>query len=56
VTMAGGPLSVGDSVLRWFGTVISALVLCIGYLMVAVRADKRALHDLMAGTRVEYVA
>lgn len=56
VTMTGGPLSVGDSVLRWFGTVISALVLCIGYLMVAVRADKRALHDLMAGTRVEYVA
>lgn len=55
VTMAGGPLSVGESVLRWFGTLVSTFLLCIGYLMAAFRADKRALHDLIAGTRVEYV-
>lgn len=56
VTTAGGPLSVGDSVLRWFGTLVSAFILCIGYLMAAFRSDKRALHDLIAGTRVEHVA
>jgi len=30
------------------------LTLGIGYLMVAFREDKRALHDLIVGTRVIY--
>ncbi len=34
------------------GKFISGIVLGIGYLMVALRTDKRALHDLMADTRV----
>jgi uncharacterized RDD family membrane protein YckC len=55
VTMAGPALSIGDSVLRWFGTLVSGVLLCMGYVLAAFRADKRALHDLMAGTRVEYV-
>ncbi|MEA3466390.1 MAG: RDD family protein [Thermodesulfobacteriota bacterium] len=34
------------------GKTISGLLLCIGYLMVAMRSDKRGLHDLIASTRV----
>lgn len=56
VTVDGGPLSLGRSVLRQLATALSALLLGIGYLMVAVRVDKRALHDLIAGTRVERLA
>jgi uncharacterized RDD family membrane protein YckC len=37
---------------RQFAWVLSALPLLVGFLMVAARADKRALHDLIAGTRV----
>jgi uncharacterized RDD family membrane protein YckC len=37
---------------RYFATYISTLTLLIGYLMVAFRQDKRALHDLIADTWV----
>lgn len=53
VTVAGGSLSLGASVLRWVGYVLSYLTLGIGYLMAGLREDKRALHDLVAGSRVE---
>ena len=53
VSMDGGPLSFGQSVGRYFATLLSALILMIGFIMAGVRADKRALHDLLAGTRVE---
>jgi len=53
VTLEGGPLSLGQSALRQFASWLSALALGIGYLMAGLRADKRALHDLIAGTRVE---
>lgn len=53
VTLAGGPLSFGRAALRQFGSWISAFTLGIGYLMAGLRSDKRALHDLIAGTRVE---
>lgn len=55
VTVAGGPLSLNASIIREIGYWVSFLTLCIGYLMAGLRSDKRALHDLMAGTRVEYV-
>jgi uncharacterized RDD family membrane protein YckC len=55
VSMDGGPLSFGQSVGRYFGTFLSALILGIGFIMAGVRTDKRALHDLLAGTRVEYI-
>ena len=55
VTLAGGPLPFGISVLRHLGSWISAAILGVGYLVAAFRADKRALHDLIAGTRVEHV-
>jgi uncharacterized RDD family membrane protein YckC len=37
---------------RYFASVISGLLLCIGYLMVAFTDRKQGLHDLMAGTLV----
>jgi len=55
VSMDGGPLSFGQSVGRYFGTILSALIFLIGFIMAGVRSDKRALHDLLAGTRVEYI-
>ena len=55
VSMDGGPLSFGQSVGRYFATFLSALVLGIGFIMAGVRPDKRALHDLLAGTRVVHL-
>jgi uncharacterized RDD family membrane protein YckC len=55
VRMDGGPLSFGQSVGRYFGIYLSGLILGIGFIMAGVRSDKRALHDLLAGTRVEYL-
>lgn len=52
VSMDGGPLSFGQAVGRYFATFLSAIILCIGFIMAGIRSDKRALHDLLAGTRV----
>jgi uncharacterized RDD family membrane protein YckC len=52
VSMDGGPLSLGQATGRYFATFLSALILCIGFIMAGIRSDKRALHDLLAGTRV----
>ena len=56
VMLNGAPLPFGLSLLRHLGSWISAVILGIGYLFAAFRADKRALHDLIAGTRVEHLA
>jgi len=46
-------VSYGQAFIReTIGKFISGIVLGIGYLMVALRNDKRGLHDLMADTRV----
>ena len=37
---------------RYFAKIISALILCIGYLMVAWDGQKQGLHDKIAGTLV----
>jgi len=55
VVLSGAPLPFGLSVLRHLGSWLSAAILGIGYLLAGFRADKRALHDLIAGTRVEHV-
>lgn len=39
---------------RSIGYIASTLAFLIGFIMVAFRADKRALHDLLAGTVVIY--
>jgi len=56
VTLEGGPLTLGRAILRQIGYWLSAVILGIGYLIAAFRGDKRALHDLIAGTRVEHLA
>jgi uncharacterized RDD family membrane protein YckC len=53
IVMADGRrLQPGAALVRYVGTYISAILIFIGYLMIAFRADKRALHDLIAGTMV----
>jgi uncharacterized RDD family membrane protein YckC len=37
---------------RHFAKILSAMILCIGYLMVAFTERKQGLHDLLAGTLV----
>jgi uncharacterized RDD family membrane protein YckC len=53
VLVDGEPVPVGTSLLRFFGYFVSCATLGFGYLMAGLRRDKRALHDLIAGTRVE---
>ena len=56
VTVSGEPVTFGQSALRWLGYLVSSATLGIGYLIAGLRSDKRALHDLIAGTRVERVS
>lgn len=42
----------GASVLRFFAYAVSLLPFGLGFVMAGLRADRRALHDLLAGTRV----
>ncbi|MET0852182.1 MAG: RDD family protein [Candidatus Rokuibacteriota bacterium] len=49
----GGPLPLPVAVGRQCGFVLSIVVLGLGLALAALRADRRALHDLLAGTRVE---
>jgi uncharacterized RDD family membrane protein YckC len=53
VAADGRPLSLGAALLRYFAYFVSVATLALGYLMAGLRRDKRALHDLLAGSRVE---
>lgn len=48
----GGRCSFLRALGREISKYLSAAILCVGYLMVAFRKDKRGLHDLIAGTAV----
>ena len=48
----GERIGVGKSFLRLIGTFVSAVLLMIGYLMVAFTERKQGLHDKIAGTLV----
>ncbi len=50
----GSPIGYKRAALRWLAARLSDLFCFAGYLVIALRADKRALHDLLAGTRVIY--
>jgi uncharacterized RDD family membrane protein YckC len=50
--MHGDRLTFGKATGRYFGKLISGLILYIGYIMAAFTEKKQALHDLMAGTLV----
>jgi uncharacterized RDD family membrane protein YckC len=51
-TTEGARLSIGRALLRHVAGLASWLTLNLGHLLVALRSDRRALHDLIAGTRV----
>jgi uncharacterized RDD family membrane protein YckC len=48
----GGPLPFGAALLRHFAYHLSLLTLTLGFVIAGLRQDKRALHDLIAGSRV----
>lgn len=50
--MAGHRISFGRATGRFFGKIISGLILLIGYIMAGFTAQKQALHDMMAGCLV----
>ncbi|MEK4508489.1 RDD family protein [Paenibacillus sp. FSL K6-2524] len=48
----GEKISYLRSIGRYLARFISAIILCIGFIMIAFNEKKRGLHDLMAGTYV----
>jgi uncharacterized RDD family membrane protein YckC len=48
----GQPISFGKATLRYFGKILSGIILLIGYIMAAFTEKKQALHDIIAGTLV----
>lgn len=48
----GQRINFGHALGRWFAAALSYLTLYIGFLMAAFTRDKRALHDMIAGTQV----
>jgi len=45
-------ISFGRATARFFGRILSALLLCIGYIMAGFTERKQALHDILCGTYV----
>ncbi len=50
-----GPPPFGAALLRFGAYFASVATLTLGFVMAGLRHDKRALHDLIAGTRVEHL-
>lgn len=55
IKLNGEPVGYGRALGRWLALSLNLITLGIGYLMAGLRDDKRALHDLIAGSRVTYV-
>jgi uncharacterized RDD family membrane protein YckC len=51
-TVDGDDIDFGRALLRYVGYIASAIILLIGYLMIAFTREKRGLHDYIAGTVV----
>ena len=50
----GSRISYSRAMLRWWAERLSEFMFYAGFLMIAIRPDKRALHDFLAGTKVVY--
>lgn len=50
--LQGSPISFGRASGRYFGKILSGLILGIGYLMAGWTQQKQALHDILAGCLV----
>jgi uncharacterized RDD family membrane protein YckC len=48
----GGPISVGQSIGRYFAYILSTIPFCLGFLWVAFDRRKQGWHDKLAGTVV----
>ena len=54
VDLLGNRISFGRATGRFFGKILSGLILNIGYIMAAFTEKKQALHDMLAGCLVIY--
>jgi uncharacterized RDD family membrane protein YckC len=52
VTNDGKRLSFMNATGRYFAKILSAIIFCIGYIMIAFTDRKRGLHDMIASTLV----
>lgn len=52
VNAQGGRITMKQSFIRYFSSILSGLLLCFGYLMAAFTARKQTLHDMIADTYV----
>jgi uncharacterized RDD family membrane protein YckC len=50
----GSPIGYNRALLRWLASRLSEFLFFSGYLLIGLRDDKRALHDLLAGTKVVF--
>jgi uncharacterized RDD family membrane protein YckC len=50
--LSGGRISFGRATGRYFGKIISGLILYIGFIMAGLTEKKQALHDIMASCLV----
>ena len=48
----GNRIGFGKATGRYFGKILSAITLCIGYMMAGFTEKKQGLHDMMAGCLV----
>lgn len=52
VNTDGSAIGIGKAIVRYIGYIISSIIICIGYLMIAWDGKKQGLHDKIAGTCV----
>ncbi len=52
ISTDGKPLDWGKAIIRYVGYMVSAIILCIGFIMIAFDDSKRGLHDRIASTLV----
>ena len=50
--LEGNPINFGRATGRYFGKIISGMILYIGYILAGFTEKKQALHDIMAGCLV----
>lgn len=49
-----GPLTLGQSLIRYLGYFVSTFALCLGFVWVGIDPKKQGFHDMMAGSVVIY--
>lgn len=52
VNEEGGPITLGQSILRYIGMYLGSLLFYIGFIMIGLSPKKQGLHDLIAKTYV----